>query len=220
MLQLMESLELKNLWKSNDNILERSMKLNLLCIEKIQSQKAKAKIKPLMILRIIESVILLMIIHFLFSNFIGGSASTGILISAAILITFSLYALYLCALQIIAIIQINYSDSVTDIQKKLSMLQTHILDYFRLTFLMIPFWLVYPVLGFKIFADADITQSLPSGWVITQLILLPFCIYLYRQITYKNIHKSWVRFLINNAGGKSAAKASGFLNDIYEFEKI
>ena len=216
----MDTAELKNLWKSHDNILERSVKLNILCVEKLQSQKAKAKIKPLMILRIIESMILAMIILFLFSNFIDGSASTGILISAAILITFSLYALYLCALQIMTIIKISYSDSVTDIQKKLALLQTHILDYFRLTFLMIPFWLVYPVIGFKIITGADITQNLPAGWVIAQLILLPLCIYLYRQISYLNIDKSWVKFLINNAGGKSAAKASGFLNEIYEFEKI
>ena len=54
----MDSAELKNLWKSHDNILERSVKLNILCVEKLQSQKAKAKIKPLMILRIIESMIL------------------------------------------------------------------------------------------------------------------------------------------------------------------
>ncbi|HMS63875.1 MAG TPA: hypothetical protein PKD83_01325 [Ignavibacteria bacterium] len=215
----MNSAELKNIWKDQDSILESSVKLNLLCVEKIQTQRSKSQLHPVLIYRIIETLILIKIILFLTEYLFNEITGTSFVISAVILIIFFTYDLYLCIAQIITILQINYSESVTDIQKKLALLQTHILDNFRLTFLIIPFWPVFFIAGSKIFGDADISGFLPTGWLISQLVLLPVCIYIYRQLTYKNIHKRWVRFLINNAGGKSAAKASRFLNEIYEFEK-
>lgn len=216
----METSELKNIWKAHDNILDKSMKLNMLCIETIQSQKSKSKLKPLLILRIIESIVLIKIILFLFGFLYDYLSDIPVAISSVILIIYSVYALFLCSAQIIIIAQINYSDSVTEIQKKLSLLQIHILDYFRLTFLMIPFWLIYPIIGFKLIAEVDIINEMPYWWLISQIIILmPLSLYAFKQVSYKNIHKRWVRFLINNAGGKSVTKAMEFLKVLDEFKR-
>jgi hypothetical protein len=58
----------------------------------------------------------------------GIFSNINLVILLGLLIIFSIYSLYLCIVQIINIIQINYSDSVIEIQRKLSELQTHILD--------------------------------------------------------------------------------------------
>ncbi len=216
----METAEIKNIWKAHDSILDRSVKLNIYCIETIQSQKSKSRLKPLLMLRIFESIILLSILIFLAGFTFDNVTDIPVAVSAVILAIYSLYAFYNCAAQIVLITQISYSDSVTEIQRKLNLLQTHILDYFRLTFLMIPFWLVYPVIGFKLFADTDISGTLPGAWVILQFILLvPFSVYMYTQISYRNIHKRWVRFLVRNAGGRSVTESYEFLKAIDEFKK-
>ncbi len=216
----METAEIKNIWKAHDSILDRSVKLNIYCIETIQSQKSKSRLKPLLMLRIFESIILLSILIFLAGFTFDNVTDIPVAVSAVILAIYSLYAFYNCAAQIVLITQISYSDSVTEIQRKLNLLQTHILDYFRLTFLMIPFWLVYPVIGFKLFANTDISGTLPGAWVILQFILLvPFSVYMYTQISYRNIHKRWVRFLVRNAGGRSVTESYEFLKVIDEFKK-
>ena len=216
----METAEIKNIWKAHDSLLDRSIKLNIFCIETIQSQKSKSKLKPLLILRIIESIILA-IIAFLLGGFLYDNInSIPLSVSASVLIIYTMYALYLCSAQIALITGISYSESVTDIQRKLNLLQIHILDYFRLTFLMIPFWFVYPLIGFKVIADTDIFYMIPVMWWILQIIILvPISVYLYRQVSYKNIHKGWVRLLIRNAGGRSVTEAAEFLKVIDDFKE-
>ena len=216
----MDTAEIKKIWKAHDSILDMSIKLNIYCIEKIQSQKSQSKLRPLLILRIIESIILAIITYSIGGFLYDNINSIPLSVSAAVLLIYSLYALYLCSAQISLIAGISYSESVTDIQRKLNQLQIHILDYFRLTFLMIPFWFVYPIIGFKVIADTDIFNLIPAVWWILQVVILvPISFYLYRQVSYRNIQKSWVRFLIRNAGGRSVTEAAEFLKVIDDFKK-
>ena len=219
----METSDIKNIWKSHDDLLDRSMKLNILCLEIIQSQKSKSGLKPLLFLRIFETIVHIVIAFFLGSILIEVSSNINIAILLAVVLMFVIYSLILCIRQIVIIVQINYSDSVTDIQKKLTLLQTHILDYFKLVFLVIPFWFVYPVLGLYLFADVDVISALPKEWwignIIVSSIFTFLSIYAYTQVSYKNMNKKWVRFFINNAGGKSVTKAIQFLNVLDRFEE-
>ena len=50
----MDIQEFKNIWQAYDDNLEKSLKLNMHCLELIQSQKAKSKLKTVFISRIIE----------------------------------------------------------------------------------------------------------------------------------------------------------------------
>lgn len=215
--------ELKDIWKDHDSILERSMKLNIFCVEKIQTQRSKSKLRPLLFLRITEAIVTIIISYFLSSFLENSFSNINYAVPLSLLIVFSLYSLYLCISQIIIILRINFSHDIIDIQKKLALLQTHILDYFRLSFIVIPFWLLYPLIGIYIFSESGSLDSMSQNWIFTNLIfgliVSVFCIYAYTQISYRNIHKRWVRFFIRNAGGKSVTEASEFLKEIYEFEK-
>lgn len=215
--------ELKDIWKDHDSILERSMKLNIFCVEKIQTQRSKSKLRPLLFLRITEAILIIIFANFLSAFLENSFSNINYAVPLSLLIIFSLYSLYLCISQIIIILRINFSHDIIDIQKKLALLQTHILDYFRLSFIAIPFWLLYPLIGIYILSDAGSLDSMSQNWLFANLIfgliVSVFCIYAYTQISYKNIHKRWVRFFIRNAGGKSVTEASEFLKDIYEYEK-
>jgi hypothetical protein len=45
-------------------------------------------------------------------------------------------------------------------------------------------------------------------------------VYLFKTLTYKNIHRNWVRKFIESFGGKKLSTAMEFLNDIEEYQKI
>lgn len=225
----MEDIELKKIWQSYDQKLEeakilnmQSWALNLQSFEMLQSHKAKSKLQSLRRLRIVEASLhfltLLYLGSFLFSHF----SEWYFAVSAIALILFFLIAFINCIRQLVIIQQVNYSDSIVDIQQKLTRLQSHIIDYVRLTFLCLPTYLAYPIIGFKALYDIDIVKVFTHNWFIAQIIfsllLIPFCVWMYRQVSYKNMHKKWVKNVIEKSAGTSVSKAMQFIKEIEEFK--
>ncbi len=219
----MELNELKTIWKAYDTKLEKSLKLNLRCLEMIQAQKIKSKLTPLLWLRVFEAIVHIAAImwtgNFLFAHFFEVQFS----VSAAVLMLFFIIAFSNCLIQIIIIKQIDYSENIISIQRKLNMLQSYIINYIRLTFLVIPTWLAYPVILFKAVANFDIISQFYRPWwqwnIAFTIIIIPICVWLYRQISYKNIHKKWVKFIIEKSAGSSVTKALEFIKELDELKE-
>lgn len=214
----MELGELKSIWQAYDTKLERSLKLNLHCLQLIQSQKIKSKLKPLLWLRIAEialhSIVIIWLAGFLFKNIF---AVQYVLAAAALMLFFAI-ALANGIKQVMLLKEINNNEDILTIQKKLTLLQSHIADYIRLTFLGIPTYLAYPVIAFKVLVNFDIVSQFSHNWWMVQLaftiILIPICIWLYSQATYKNIHKKWVKYFFEKSAGTRVSKAMEFVKDI------
>jgi hypothetical protein len=218
----MELSELKSIWEAYDTKLQKSLKLNLHCLQMIQSQKVRSKLKPLVWLRIAEvilhAIVIIWLAGFLFKNM----SALQYVISASVLILFFGIALANGVKQIIILTEINNNEDILTIQKKLSILQSHIVDYVRLTFLGIPTYLAYPIIGFKVLANFNIVSISHNWWIaqfIFTIIIIPICIWFYNQVTYRNIHKKWVKFIIENSAGKRVSKAMEFVKDIDDMQK-
>ena len=219
----MELVEILEIWKAYDVKLEKALKLNQRCLEMIQAQKVKSKLRPLLWQRVIEISVHVIVIFWLIIFFSNNLFHWQHAVSAIVLIAFFLICFVNGVKQIITIKQLDYSDNVVTIQSSLVMLQTHIADYVRLTFLCMPTYLAYPIIAFKAFANFDIVSKLSVNWWTAQLFftiaITPFCIWLYGQVSYKNIHKKWVRFVIKKATNMSVAKALKFTQELNEFKK-
>jgi hypothetical protein len=219
----MELSEFKSVWQSYDNKLEKSLQLNLRCLEMIQAQKVKSKLMPLFRLRILEMFLHLVVIWWLGGFLYQHFFELQYALSAGVLILFFIIAFSNCVKQIVIFKQIDYSEDISTIQRKLTLLQSHIADYIRLTFLCLPTYLAYPIIGFKVLANFDIVSRLNQNWWIAQItftiLLIPVCIWLYRQVTYKNINKKWVKYIIEKSAGDSVSRAMKFIKDIDELKQ-
>lgn len=219
----MELNELKSIWQAYDQKLEKSLKLNLHCLEMIQAQKAKSRLVPLLRMRILEGALHLMILYWLAGFLYNHFFEIWFAVAAIALILFFIIAFVNCIKQVVLIKEIDYSQDITTIQTKLVLLQSHIVDYIRLTFLCMPTYLAYPIIAFKALADFDIVSQLSRGWWIGQLsftmLLIPLCIWLYRQVSYQNIHKKWVRYIIEKSAGTSVSKAIEFIREIENIKR-
>ena len=219
----MERAEIKSLWQSYDRKLEKSLQLNIRCLELIQAQKVKSKLKPLFWLRVTETFIHMIVVYwlavFLYRNF----SEWPLALSAISLLVFFGMAMLNGIKQLIVIKQMDYSDDIITIQSSLVLLRTHIVDYVRLTFLALPTWLAYPIIGLKALAGFDITRFLYGQWWAAQIIFtimtIPVCIWLYRQVRYQNIHKRWVRFIIEKFAGNRIGRAMEFINELELLKK-
>lgn len=213
--------ELQNIWQAYDKKLERSLAINMHCLQTIQTQKARSKLTPVMVLRIVE-----MIFHLYILSKLGGFLYNNIgqlqyVIAAAALIIFYIIAFINCLKQLALIVQVNYTGNITDIQRKLNLLQTYIINYVRLGFLCIPTYLAYPIIAFKAFGNIDIVSVFTTNWWIAQIaftiLIIPVCAWLYTTISIKNMHKKWVRVFIEKSTGSSVTKAIDFINEIDAF---
>ena len=226
----MEDSELKKLWQSYDQKLEeakllnmQSWALNLQSFEMMQSHKAKSRLASLRWLRIIEMIIHIVTLFYLGSFLFKHFFEPWFAIAAVVLMLFFIVAFSNCIKQLVIIMQIKYSENILDIQQKLTLLQSHITDYIRLTFLCMPTYLAYPTIGFKALYGIDIITAFSRNWLISQIIfsllLIPVCAWLYRQISYKNIHKKWVKYTIEKSAGSSVSEAMQFIREIEDFKK-
>jgi hypothetical protein len=222
----MELDELKTMWKSNNEKLDKSIKLNEQNLEQIQSQKVASKLTPLCRQRIVECVFhvlaLVLLFMFLFNNF----SELPYAMSALALIAFYSTTLVNAVNQLQLIINIDYNKDIATIQSSLVLLQTHIVNYAKLAVLFIPAFLAFPVViskaikdyNIEFFKDFDIIARSNGSWwtmmVSVSAILIPLGLWFYHEVTYKNIHKPFVKRFIERSSGKSVTKALEFLNEL------
>ena len=220
----MEDTTLKNLWTEYGNQIEeskvlnmQSWALNLECKEMIQSQKAKSKLRAVSAGRIIGIVIGLMWVWFLgILVYTVNFKNLFFSVSVGILFLFNVVAIINYIRHLVMIGQINYSNRITDTQQKLSSLQAATINDNRFLLLQFPFYTTW-------FYSLQWIHSSPlSFWLIAVPISIAFAIlgiFLYISCSQKNLHKPWVRALVNGSGFKSVTKALDFIHEIDEYKK-
>lgn len=84
----MELTEIKSLWQSYDRKLEKSLQLNLRCLELIQAQKVKSKLKPLFWQRVAETMIHIVVVYWLIGFLYSNVSEWPLALSALSLLVF------------------------------------------------------------------------------------------------------------------------------------
>ncbi len=226
----MELDELKKMWLSNDAKLEKSLRLNEQSIALIQAQKVVSKLAPLYRQRVIEcifhSIAIVLLIGFLFKNIFDFPYA----MSAIALLAFYITTLINAIKQINVIKNMDFSKDLSTMQSSLVMLQTHIINYAKLSVLFIPTFLAYPTIltkvikdfDIKALADFDIIAKSNGNWwtleLVALIVLVPLGIWFYNQVNYKNVHKKWVKNFIQKSTGTRVMKAMEFLKELQELK--
>ena len=219
----MEDKEIENMLsayhiKPDETWVMKVMQLNMDCIEKIQTQKARAKLKPLVIIKIVAVILGITWILFL-SILVYYSLTLSkifFVVSAGFNIIITTIAIIVYIKHIVLIGQINSSESITGTQEKLAKLQLSTLNVARILFLTLPFYTTW-------YINKDMFANGSTGIWIFQicmtLLFTYFAIWLYRNISYKNANKKWFRILFNSSEWTSVTKAMEFLKEINDFKK-
>jgi hypothetical protein len=212
----MEDVTLKNLWKTQDEKLDRTMKLNLFIMESMQKQKAASKLKGLTRLKLFA-----VILGILWSLFLGiliyGNQLQNLFFTVSIgmiaIITIAAIAIYIKHITLIK--QIDYSQSITDTQKKLARLQASTFSS-RFIILQAPFYTTW--FWSTEMIQASVTKFCLIAVPITLLFTI-LTIWLYKNLTPLKMHKKWVSYLLkNDPEQKPVIQAQRFLNEIEEFK--
>jgi hypothetical protein len=213
----MEDLTLKDLWHAQDEKLDRAIKLNLYIIDNMQKQKISSKLGILARFKLWVAILGILFCAFLglliWGNWFKNPYFT---VSIGMILILTVIAVVVYLKHYVLLKQINYSDSITNTQEKLAWLQISTINITRVLLLQTPFyttWFWTPADAFR--DDKFWMISLPATMVFVLIT-----IWLYINISPKNMHKKWVsRFMNVGLEYKSVIQARDFLTELEEFKK-
>ena len=214
----MEDCTLKNIWHAQDEKLDRSLKINLLILESIQTQKAKSKLGSLATFKTWAVILGILFVLFcgllLYGNQLKNIFFT---VSIAMIMLFSIYAVVVYIKHLVLLKQLDYSAPITYTQKKLAGLQASTISSTGILMLQLPFHSTW------FWSWQMINGNGTKFWLIAVPATIAFAligIWLYKNISEKNMDKKWIRCLFN-AGPeyKNVVQARKFLTELEEFKK-
>lgn len=221
----MEDLQLQSILDSYNQKLEQAKVLNLQswalnhhCFEILQKQKSVSKLRSLLKFKIFAIVLGMIWVWFLgylfYYSLDRAQIFFTISIGAILLITLVAIAVYIS--HVVLIYNINNSQNVIKAQEKITHLQVSTINITRILFLQAPFYCTFW------WSTQMITKSPTSFWLISfpvALLFTFFSVWLFRNISLKNQHKKWFKFLFNSPEWNSLVKADAFLEEINSFKK-
>lgn len=217
----MEEKQLTDLLSHYDKRISQANSISLQAVESLQVQKSKSVLNGLLYQLLAELAIGLAVNYLLALFIYHNLRSLPLVLSAAVVMVFTIIAISGCIRQILLISTFDYSRDITENQRTLADLQTHIITYLRLAVLQLPFYFAYIMIGFKLFAGVNIWQVGDTGWLVSQAVIsalfVPLAWWLYRSISYRNLHIGWVKSLVARSGGRSVTSAMEFLQEIDTF---
>jgi hypothetical protein len=215
--------ELKNIWKEYDRKLDELKELNLQSLafnqrnmEMLQTEKAKSKLNALARFKVF-AVVLGIFYVLLLGMLVAANHFRNIYFSVSIsmIMLFTIISIVVYIYHIVLIHKINYSESITQTQEKITTLQTSTVNIMRIIWLQLPFHTTW------FWSSRMINFNSWQGWLIPFSITFLFVlatIWLYRNIDLKNVNKKWFRILFSSTEWTSLIKAKNFLNEIDTFK--
>ena len=221
----MDDTQIKNILESYNQKLEQALVLNmqswvlnLQCFETLQKNKTQAKLKSLINFKLFAVGLGFLWLLFLGYIFYFSFEKAGIffIVSCGAVILFTTLAIagYLHHVNLIS--KINNSESVIIAQERITKLKLSTLNITRILFLQAPFYCTFW------WTTKMIMDSPFSFWLISFPVALLFTlasIWLYKNISIKNVNKKWFKILFNSPEWNSLVRANSFLEEINLFKK-
>lgn len=217
----MEFTELLDIWKTQNEKIERSIKLNEKIIQQSIHQKAASTLQPLIRIKrtnIIVTVFYLLILAYalLFTIKYYDSSRNYFIVSVSAIFLINLKALADYIIHLNMAKAVNFNGSVVEVQQQLSELQFSIINHAKTMCLQFPFFTTFYL------SNQWFPQEVGLGYIIFQVLLTGSFIYasywLYKNHRIDNLNKKWFRTLIAGSGGKSVLKAMEFYKELEEFK--
>jgi hypothetical protein len=213
----MEDITLKTLWKAQDEKLDRTMKLNFFIMESMQKQKAQSKLNGLARLKLVAVILGILWALFLGVLIYGNQLrNMYFTVSVGMIMLITIAAIIAYIRHIVLIKGLDYSESITDTQKKLAKLQASTFSS-RFILLQTPFYTTF--FWSTEMIEASVTKFCLIAVPITLLFTI-LTIWLYKNLTPLKMHKKWVSYLLKNDPEQvPLLQAQKFLAEIEEFKK-
>ena len=210
--------DLKNTWNNHSGDINASIEINQSLLASHQANQNMNKLQSLKWNRVAESVVFFMIILALWQYIVADFTFSAPTISAIVLNIFAIIGFASNIGQIVLISKFDYGAPIKDVQHDMYHICAHKLESTKLVLLSVPFYLAYVFLGFDVLFGVDfyslLSDAMVSFYAVSSLVLLVATIWVYSQLSYKNINKPWVRWCLKFIVGDQLIEMAEFLKDV------
>lgn len=219
----MDTIKLEQLMSEYNHKLDEIIKFNKdAALKSLKLKKLNKETISLLFYRIFEAVFYGFIVLFIGYFVAGNWHNPHFAISGIIVEIFALIALIGSIGQIVLVNQIDYSGPIVEIRKKIELVNAHSFLFFKLILLSIPVWWAYAIVGLYLIFGFDVYPYLEPGFaesylIVNGLLIIPLLWFL-SKLSYRNLHKNWVRKIIETVTSRKLKKALSFLKSIEAFE--
>ena len=214
----MNDQQLKNMWNSNDEKLDKILSINTNLLQhnmKMKSSSILRNVKPIKIFTIIIGLLWVIaidtiIVNYFSMEFIFFHASLGI-ISLINKIAIGTYIYHLILLK-----EIDTSQNIVETQKKLSELKVSTLNVARILALQFPLYSVLHI-NATMFEETNLLL-----WIVQCIVtgaLTYLSVWLFVNIKMENSAEKWFRNIFNGNEWDDLYKAGDILNELEEFNE-
>lgn len=218
----MDELEIKKLWQSTNDKLEKNFVIDKKNTEEIAHMKVYSllgSMKPIKFFALLVGVLWVSIggialISIYLNSF--SEANKFFLFSASIQVGLTAISLYIYLYQFITIYQIDITEPIIRTQEKLSSLKISTLWVTRLLFLQLPVWTTFW------WNETMLTDWSALQWIVTLLFTFSFtliAIWLFFNIKYENRNKKWFRLVFSGKEWTPLMKSMELLEQVEEYKK-
>jgi hypothetical protein len=218
--------EIKNMWGDYDEKLDKNLQLNLQLLKRMNFDKAKFRMRWLLVLKTVEMCWLFFLVQYFADFTIRNFSEPRFCIPAIILglVGIGYFALDVVQLSLIMQLQLKDNDQpVSSLQKATGRLKYMLVTQLKCSLFMFPLYTVMMILIAKIFLNVDFFSPYLRASLVTNivfgLVLLPAVIWVYHQLSQKEINKRWIKQLLTGIGWHLVNDAEVYLAEITEFEK-
>lgn len=217
----MNELELKKLWQTTNDKLDKSIVINKRNTEDITRVKVHSivgSMKPIKIFTLLLGILWVGIGVIALSSIYLNSFSEAnkfFLFSASIQVGLTAMALIVYLYQLITIYQVDITDPIIRTQEKLSGLKISTLWVTRILFLQLPVWTTF-WWNETMLTDWSILQ-----WGVTLFFTVSFtliAIWLFVNIKYENRNKKWFRLIFRGKEWTPLMKSMKLLEQVDDYK--
>lgn len=218
----MELDELKQAWNEHARKLDRVLSLNLQGLKRAQLDQTKSALGRFKIFQVFEILVGFAVLLWSGSYIADHVAVPTLAGPALILAASALGAVIGNIRQLVLLGQISYADPVATIQRKIEEMKLHFLRTIRLMAFMLPLYMVYVVIGLNLVFGWDVLAYADKMFLwanlLVSLIFIAPAVWVFRNLSFKNIGNPVIHALVHGGGGKQMIAALEFLEAIQEFE--
>ena len=213
-----DSNNIQNTWLKHEEKLEKSISLNLEILRRINVKSARSKMVGLILINILTLVFYQVVMWYLIYFTAIRWPEIQFLIAGSLLVTWSAIISYGAIKQLKLIYEIDYAGPVTVVQKQLQKVKIAIVHFLRMAIMILPFHMAFLIVISELFLNVDIVKVADPIWMIAQTVVLIFpTIWIYRNLSPKNVNKKWINWLLRG-NGSQINEAQKFMLEIEKFE--
>jgi hypothetical protein len=218
----MENVNIHELWKQNEALLDSTRKLNATLLREVKLDKAKSSLRSLLFLPISTLIFSLFAASYALYFAVVNWGTWYFMFSGAVVSLFSVMLVVSSVRQLQQILSVDYNAPIVKLQKDISKIKFSVVTNLRIGAWILPFSPFIALFIMKALFRFDMVEVLNYHMVVSfgiaTIILEALSLMVLRALRPKNINKKWLNWLLQGSGSQ-VDEALGFLKQIDEFEE-